>query len=128
MTVAVVLPKVEGRHLLCAVNDGDLAGAASVLFDVDITPPRFPASADVEDIGDGAVVVRPHLVPPELSTVRLTWGAPATLRCAHDAEVQDFFIVPLTLMAADLPARYCIYGLDDAGNRTDVTTIEIPKR
>ncbi len=128
VTVPVDLPTEEGRFLLCAVNGSDYAGAASVAFEVDRTPPIFAAAADVEDIGGGAVVVRPHLIPPEISTVRFTWGAPDTVDCADTDGFQDFFVVPLTLEAADLPASYCIYGMDAAGNRTDVTRIEIPRR
>jgi hypothetical protein len=122
------LPETEGRFLLCAVAGSDYAGAASVLFEVDRTPPIFPASAEVEDIGGGAVIVRPHLVPPEIATVRFTWGAPDAVDCTDTAGFQDFFIVPLTLDASVLPVSYCIYGMDTAGNATDVTRIEIPKR
>jgi hypothetical protein len=126
--VAVDLPETEGRFLLCAVAGSDYAGAASVLFEVDRTPPIFAAAAEVEDIGGGTVIVRPHLVPPEIATVRFTWGAPEEVDCTNTAGFQDFFIVPLTLETSDLPASYCIYGMDAAGNATGVTRIEIPKR
>ena len=126
--VPVDLPEDEGRHLLCAVNGTDYAGAAAVLFEVDRTPPIFPASAEIEDIGEGTVLVRPHLNPPDISTVRFTWGAPDAVDCDDTDSFQDFFIVPLFLESTDLPAKYCVYGLDAAGNRTDVTRIEIPKR
>jgi hypothetical protein len=126
--VPVDLPEKEGRFVLCAVSGSDYAGAATVLFDVDRTPPIFAANAEVEDIGGGTVIVRPHLVPPEISTVRFTWGAPEKVDCGDTASFQDFFIVPLTLQASDLPATYCVYGLDAAGNATPVTKIEIPKK
>ncbi|QXT63172.1 trypsin-like serine peptidase [Tessaracoccus palaemonis] len=124
--ISVDLPETEGRFLFCAVSGNDYAGAASVLFDVDRTPPIFAAAADVEDIGGGTMIVRPHLVPPEIQTVRFTWGAPDEVDCDDPTTFQDFFIVPLTLEASDLPATYCLYGLDSAGNATDVTRIEIP--
>lgn len=72
------------------------------------------------------VIVRPHIDPPELSTVRFTWGPQGQVDCEDTAAFQEFFMVPLTLMAEDLPATYCIYGLDAAGNRTPVEKIEIP--
>lgn len=122
----VALPETEGHYTLCAVAGEDYAGAASVLFEVDQAPPIFPATAEVEDIGEGTVVIRPHLNPPELSTFRFTWGDPKTLDCEDTAGFQDFFIVPLTLTPEDLPASYCLYGMDSAGNATDVTRIEIP--
>ncbi|MCW5951942.1 MAG: hypothetical protein KIT69_06770, partial [Propionibacteriaceae bacterium] len=122
----VELPEIEGHYTLCAVAGEDYAGAASVLFEVDRTPPIFPASAGVEDIGGGTVIVRPHLNPPELSTFRFTWGDPKTVDCEDTASFQEFFIVPLTLTSEDLPAVYCLYGMDGAGNATDVTRIEIP--
>lgn len=124
----VDLPEQKGHYALCAVRGSDYDGAATVLFQVDRTPPLFPASASVEDIGDGAVVVQPHLNPPDTSTVRFTYGDPDTTDCADTASFRDFFIVPLTLMADDLPAAYCVYGLDTAGNASDVTRIDIPKR
>lgn len=125
--VTVDLPAEEGHHALCAVAGDDYAGAATVLFEVDRTPPLFPASATVEDIGGGSVVVRPHLDPPELSTVRFTWGPRGEVDCSDTASFQDFFIIPLTLEAGDLPATYCVYGLDGAGNATDAVEIDIPK-
>jgi hypothetical protein len=125
--IPVDLPEQEGRFLLCAVAGSDYAGAASVLFEVDRTPPIFAANAEVDDIGGGAVVVRPHLVPPEITTVRFAWGPQGSIDCTDTASFQDFFIVPLTLKAADLPATYCVYGLDAAGNAGQVTKIEIPK-
>lgn len=121
------LPEEEGRFTLCAVAGSDYVGAASVLFEVDRTPPIFAANAEVEDIGGGSVVVRPHLVPPEISTVRFTWGPQGTVDCTDTAAFRDFFVVPLTLEAPDLPATYCVYGLDAAGNAGPVTKIEIPK-
>ncbi len=126
--VPVDLPEQEGHYVLCAVNGADYAGAATVLFDVDRTPPLFAASAEVEDIGGGVVIVRPHLNPPEIATVRFAWGSPDRLDCDNADAFHDFFVVPLTLESADLPAAYCIYGMDNAGNRTPVTRIDIPKR
>ena len=95
-----------------------------MLFSVDRTPPLFPAGVDIEDLGGGAVVLRPHLNPPELSNVRFAWGPLDQTDCAT-TDFQDFFIVPLTLMADQLPATYCIYGLDQAGNATDVVRIPL---
>lgn len=122
----VQLPEIEGHYVLCAVAGEDYAGAASVLFEVDRTPPIFPATAEVEDIGDGTVIIRPHLNPPELATFRFTWGDPKTVDCEDTAGFQDFMIVPVTLTAEDRPASYCLYGMDGAGNATDITRIEIP--
>ncbi len=120
----VELPETEGWFLFCGVAGEDYAGAASVLFSVDRTPPLFPAGVDIEDLGGGAVVLRPHLNPPELSNVRFAWGPLDQTDCAT-TDFQDFFIVPLTLEASDLPARYCIYGMDSAGNQTPVEAFEI---
>lgn len=123
--VPVDLPTKEGHYLLCAVKGEDFAGAAGVLFDVDRTPPVLPAGAEVTG-DEGGLTVVPHLDPPELSTVRFTWGAPDEVDCADTDAFQDFFIVPLNLAAEDLPATYCVYGLDSAGNRTPVTRIDLP--
>lgn len=122
----VELPQAEGWYAYCAVVGNSYAQAATILFEVDRTAPIFEATADVEDLGEGAVLVRPHLNPPELSTVRFTWGSPDEVDCEDTASFQDFFIVPLTLMPEDLPARYCVYGLDAAGNTTGVAEIDIP--
>ena len=50
---------------------------------------------------------------------------PGDAECPAPETFQDFFIVPLTLMADQLPATYCIYGLDQAGNATDVVRIPL---
>ena len=125
--VAPDLPEEEGRFVLCAVAGDDYAGAASVLFAVDRTPPIVDAGASVEDLGEGWVMVRPHMDPPELAGVRFHWGASGTIDCADRDAFQDFFLVPLTLGPDDLPATYCVYGTDDAGNPTPVVTIDIPR-
>lgn len=125
--VAVELPETEGHYLLCAATESDYAGAAAVVYEVDRTPPLLPAAADIEDLGEGAVLVQPHLNPPEITTVRFTWGDPATLDCDDTAGFRGFFFVPLLLEPGDLPAKYCVYGMDAAGNPTEVTRMEIPK-
>ena len=125
LRLRVDLPEIEGRYLLCAVREEDYAAAASVLFEVDRTPPILPAAADVVDVGD-AVMVRPHLIPPELANLRFTWGAPDAVDCEDTDAFQSFMIVPVTIMNEDLPAVYCLYSMDNAGNPTPVTRIEIP--
>lgn len=55
---------------------------------LDRTPP-IVAAADVEDIDGGTVIVRPLVVPPEISTVRFIWGAPDKVNCASTHDFQD---------------------------------------
>lgn len=124
LILPVSLPEEEGFFALCAVAGDDYQGAATVLFEVDRTPPKFEPGASVEGIGDGNIVVNPFLNPPELSTVRFTW-VPGEQECPATSEFQDFFVVPLMLEAGDLPATYCIYGMDQAGNATDVVRIPL---
>ncbi len=83
------------------------------------------ADATVERLADGGVVVRPHLDPPEIAAVRFAWGALDALDCKDAAALDEFFLAPLVIAADDLPAVYCISGMDAAGNRTPVTRIEI---
>lgn len=123
---AVALPEVEGRYALCAVRGTDYEGAATVLFEVDRTPPLQPAGAVVEDVGESVIVV-PTLDPPELAAPRFTWGPKGTVACDDPSAFQDFFIVPLTIPHDELPATYCVYAMDSAGNATPVTRIEIPR-
>lgn len=59
--------------------------------------------------------------------MRFTW-VPGDAECPAREEFQDFFIVPLMLEADELPATYCIYGLDQAGNTTEVTRVPIASR
>lgn len=127
LVVPVTLPEEEGHYALCAVAGEDYAGAAAVVFEVDRTPPLSQPDVSVEDLGEGNVSVFPFLNPPELSTVRFTWVEDDTA-CPAMEQFQDFFIVPLMLEADQLPATYCIYGLDQAGNTTDVVRIPIAAR
>lgn len=124
LVLPVDLPEEEGFLALCAVVEDDYPGAATVIFEVDRTPPLFAPGASVEDIGDGNIVVSPFLNPPELSTVRFTW-VPGDDECPATSDFQDYFVVPLMLEADQLPATYCIYGLDAAGNQTDVVRIPL---
>jgi hypothetical protein len=126
VVVDVELPEVEGRYLLCAVRGEAYEDAVAVEFEVDRTPPRLAARADIERREDGAVVVRPRLDPPEISTVRFAWGRAGELDCADLDAMRDSFLAPLTIDPTDLPAVYCIYGLDAAGNRGAVTSLELP--
>ena len=125
--VAPELPGAEGHYLLCAVSGERYDSAASVIFEVDRTPPTVAAGAEVERLDGGGVAVRPLLSPPELAAVRYTWAAPDTVDCDDLDAFQEFSVAPLIIAAADLPAVYCIYGLDAAGNRTPVTSIDIPR-
>lgn len=125
--VPVTLPEEEGHYALCAAAEDDYAGAMAVVFEVDRTPPLFQAGASIEDLGTGNVSVLPFLNPPELSTVRFTW-VEGDNECPATEQFQDFFIVPLMLEADQLPATYCIYGLDQAGNTTDVVRVPIAAR
>ena len=124
LTLPVDLPATEGHYLFCAVRDDAYAAAASVHFAVDRTPPVGSAGAEVERLEE-AVVVLPHLDPPELTTVRFTWGPQGQVDCQDTAAFQEFFMVPLTLKAEELPATYCVYAMDAAGNPTPVEQIEI---
>lgn len=125
VVVPVELPETEGRFLLCAVRADAYAAAASVLFAVDHTPPVIPAGATVEYIGDAAVAVHPHFDPPELSRVRFTWGSADTVDCDDTAAFQEMRMVPPILTADELPAVFCVYALDQAGNSTPIERIDI---
>ena len=122
--VAVALPEEEGWFALCAVREDAYDQAATVLFQVDRTLPALAAAADVEQGYDG-VLVRPHINPPEIAQVRFTW-VPGEEQCPDRSTFEDFFVVPLHLAESDLPATYCIYGVDQAGNTGEVTRIPIP--
>lgn len=124
--VTAELPAEEGFYHLCAVARDDYSGAAGVLFEVDRTPPILPIGADVEDLGGGSMLVQPHLNPSEIATVRFKWGPKGSTDCTDSATFQDFLVIPLVLEAKDLPATYCIYGMDVAGNRSPIKQIDIP--
>ena len=124
--VPIELPEAEGYYLLCGVRARGYSGAASVLFQVDRTPPVIAAGAVVQPLARGGVIVRAHLDPPELAAVRFGWGARGAFDCRDTDQLTDFFVAPLVIEAEDLPAVYCIYGMDAAGNRTPVTRIDIP--
>ncbi|MCR6713006.1 MAG: serine protease [Demequina sp.] len=124
--VEPVLPDTEGWYLLCAVNGDDYAGAASVIFQVDETPPIFPADASLERQDDGAVIIHPHFNPPEISTIRYVLGPEGTVDCDDTDAFQSSLTFFTWVEPADMPATYCLFGLDAAGNRSPVTQIDIP--
>ena len=124
--VPVDLPESEGFHLLCAVRAEGYDRAASVLFQVDRSPPVMAADAVVERLDDGGLVVRPLLAPPEIAAVRFGWGTSGAIDCADAEQLDDYFLAPLVIGVDELPAVYCIYGMDAAGNRTPVSRIDLP--
>ncbi|AYF99139.1 trypsin-like serine peptidase [Protaetiibacter intestinalis] len=127
LELPVTLPEVEGRYHLCAVRGEAYDRAAAVLFEVDRTPPRYPASAEVLRGDDGSVFVQPHFNPPEIGSVRFTWGPKGEVDCTDTAAFEDFLIVPVAIAPDELPATYCLYGMDFAGNPSEVTVIDIPR-
>ena len=84
------LPGEEGHYLLCAVSGEGYDLAASVIFEVDRTPPTLAADAEVERLEGGGVAVRPLLRPPELAAVRFTWGAPGAVDCEDPDALAGF--------------------------------------
>lgn len=123
----VPLPDDEGRYVLCGVAGDHYAGAASVLFTVDRTPPVLSAGAVIERDGDDGVLVWPFIDPPEISTVRFTWGSPGEVDCDDADAFSDFLVMPLFLTEEQLPVQYCVYGLDEAGNTTPVEVVDISR-
>ncbi len=106
--------------------------AASILIMVFAEPlVKYLIVPDMSEAGQAlaismmrVIAVNPFLYPPELSTVRFTW-VQGDSECPATSEFQDFFVIPLMLEAEQLPATYCIYGLDQAGNTTDVVRIPL---
>ncbi|QEO10160.1 trypsin-like serine peptidase [Protaetiibacter larvae] len=125
--IPVTLPENEGHYLACAVRDDGYDRAAAVLFEVDRTPPVLPADAEVTRAEDGSVLIRPHFSPPEIAAVRYGWGPLGELDCDDPSGFREFLIVPLRLERHELPASYCLYGMDLAGNPTPVTRIDVPR-
>ncbi|WP_040166270.1 trypsin-like serine protease [Microbacterium gorillae] len=123
-SVPVDLPTTEGWYLLCAIRGDDLAGAATVIFEVDRTPPVFAAGAHIDRMDEG-VIIRPYLVPPELAQPRYTWGDPDSTDCDDPSTFTDYRVIPLFIPAAELPAVYCVMALDVAGNASPVTRIPL---
>jgi hypothetical protein len=123
--VDVDLPETEGWYGLCAVSAEEYSGAATVTYEVDRTPPVADVHVSIEDLGAGAFWVRPYLAPPEIATIRFTWGAAGEVDCSDTRSFQDFFIVPLLLEPENLPATYCVYGMDNAGNASAVRELAV---
>lgn len=124
--VDVDLPVDEGWYALCAVAGEDYAGAATVVFEVDRTPPVVAADAVLYREPELGVSVVPRMDPPEISNVRFTWGPEGEVDCSDTGAFQEFFVVPLWLENAELPVTYCVFGMDEAGNATEV--VEVPIR
>ena len=123
--VPVDLPEAEGWYLLCAVRGDAYTAAATVLFEVDRTPPVIPLDVDIDDLGEGTVSVQPTFAPPELARVRFTYGPADTVDCDDTDAFRDLMMVPPILGPDELPAVFCVYAQDAAGNATPVQRVDI---
>jgi Trypsin-like peptidase domain len=124
------LPPAEGVYLLCAAAlDGrgtpDTADAGSAVMEVDATPPTDPIQLS-KTVTPDFVAVEPVFQPPEYSDFAVKVGPPGSTNCVRTAGYAPYRRTALRVATADLPARLCVSGTDDAGNRGPPQAFDLP--
>jgi hypothetical protein len=125
------LPPQEGVYVLCAaaidaLGTPDTADAGAAVVEVDATPPDEPIQIARTQGPDGGLSVEPVLVPPEYSSFDVKAGRRASTNCVRTVGYAPSGQVPLQVPADQLPARLCVIGVDEAGNRGAPQTFDLP--
>lgn len=109
------IPGVEGGWYLCVEGEG--GGWAMRHVRVDQTPPGLAPRYWLEDEGD-RFVLRFEFSPAELSSYSYQFGPEAD--CGDLGRYQVYRRVPVRFSGV---GRVCLYGEDEAGNRTPVVEL-----
>lgn len=109
-TITDPIPDVEGGYYLCVTGENGAVAMRHVR--VDKTPPLLAPRFTFMDEGDG-MVLRFEFSPAELSSYSYKFGAGAD--CESPAGYLIYRRVPVRIGGA---GRVCLYGEDEAGNRT----------
>lgn len=119
----------EGVVVLCAavvVDDEILVRTAGyAVMDVDDTPPDVEIRLSVNDFG-GDLSVEPIFSPPELSSFMLKVGPAGSTDCDDEDDYRIYRRVAVPVPADEQPATMCVVGEDEAGNRGDPQSFELP--
>ena len=128
LPVPVTLPEEEGFYAFCAVAGEDYQGAATVIFEVDRTPPAFDPVVEVEPTPDdpNTLTVLPVIDPPEIAIIRQAW-VPGDGECPAREDFQMSMGMLEFVEENDRPKTYCAYGLDSAGNESGIVRVFLPK-
>ncbi len=124
------LPPDEGLYVLCGAAL-DAAGrpitrdAGLAVMVVDDTPPDRPIRLSRVTDEDG-VRVEPLFDLPEYASFQLKVGPGASTDCASAAGYSIYRRIPLPVAAAELPARLCVIGEDEAGNSGPPQAFDLP--
>jgi hypothetical protein len=123
------LPAAEGVHLLCAAaldaSGGPVTADAGVaVVEVDATPPTDPIQLS-KTVTPDFVSVEPLFQPPEYSDFSVKVG-PSETNCARSAGYAPYRRIALHVATSDLPARLCVIGSDEAGNRGQPQAFQLP--
>lgn len=109
-TIGEAIPDVEGGYYLCV--EGENGAMAMRHVRVDKTPPLLPPRFTFTDDGAG-MLLRFEFSPAELSSYSYKFGVGAD--CAAPEGYLIYRRVPVRMGGV---GRMCLYGEDEAGNRT----------
>jgi hypothetical protein len=124
------LPPAEGVYLLCAAAlDASgapvTADAGIAVMEVDATPPTEPIQLS-KTVTPEFVSVEPVFQVPEYSDFAVKVGPPASTNCVRTAGYAPYRRIALRVATPDLPARLCVSGVDEAGNRGPPQAFDLP--
>lgn len=121
----------EGIYVLCAAPvDGTgepvTAGAGYAVMEIDATPPVIDIELAVRSEPGDAAWVEPLFSPPELSSFHVKVGPFESTDCSADDGYRIYRRVPIDVPADQQPAIVCVIGEDEAGNRSEPQSFDVP--
>ncbi|OCQ52617.1 hypothetical protein Ppb6_01960 [Photorhabdus australis subsp. thailandensis] len=119
----LTVPSEEGIYAICVIGQHsankswqDMSNASIKLREIDNTPPSTKPEIRLIFEADDRWVVNPIFSPWEIVDLRIKSGPVQSTKCDDHTGYSIYRRIPISLMKKDAPVRFCVYGLDQAGN------------
>ncbi|KAA1176948.1 trypsin [Photorhabdus heterorhabditis] len=121
-------PSNEGIYTMCVIGQHSAnklwqstSNASIKLREIDNTPPSTKPEIRLIFEADDRWVVNPIFSPWEIVDLRIKSGPVKSTKCDDYTGYSIYRRIPISLMKKDAPIRFCVYGLDQAGNKGPIS-------
>lgn len=123
----LTVPAKEGVYAMCVIgqhsankNWQSTSNASIKLREIDNTPPAIKPTTRLVFETEDSWIVDPIFNPYEIVDLRIKSGPLKSTKCDDDTGYSIYRRIPISLKKKDSPVRFCVYGLDQAGNRSPI--------
>ncbi|MGV7961886.1 trypsin [Photorhabdus tasmaniensis] len=127
----LLTPSKEGIYTMCVIGRHtenkrwqDTSNASVKLREIDNTPPSIKPAIRLVFEADDRWVVNPIFNQWEIVDLRIKSGPLESTKCDDDTGYSIYRRIPISLMKKDSPVRFCVYGLDQAGNKGPINYLD----